>query len=384
MSASVGSGHTRSAQALSEAFKANPQVNEVINDDALEHTNVLHKQFYSELYKTLSAVAPNFLGWWYESTNDPWKSDQVRMILDLPNTLPLMRYIQKLEPDAIVCTHFMPAGVVSYLIATKRLETRLYTVVTDYHFHAEWIARAFNHYFVAQEEDRQHMAGLGLPADRISVTGIPIDAQFSKVVNRQKVCEEYALDPEIPIVLVSAGTLGLSPATSVLKRLLQMPEEFQTVMLCGKNEEMHSDVTALAATSTKKTVVVGYTSKIADLMTTATLLLSKPGGLITAEALACGLPMVILDPIGGQEERNADVLLEKGAAIKCTEVTLIPYKLGQLLNDPTRIASMAQRAGDLGYPNAAADIAEFVLNDERSPFIIDAKREKALRKELDD
>ncbi|HEY5791966.1 MAG TPA: glycosyltransferase, partial [Chthoniobacterales bacterium] len=182
------------------------------------------------------------------------------------------------------------------------------------------------------------------------------------------------------IVLVSAGTLGLSPATSVLKRLLQMPEEFQTVVVCGKNHEMRADVEKLAAGSSKKIVTIGYTTEMPALMKTATILLSKPGGLITAEALACGLPMVVLDPIGGQEERNADVLLEKGAAIKCTEVTLIPYKLGQLLGDPRRVAAMAENARTLGFPRAAKTIVEAVMKDHRLPFIIDAKRKKALQK----
>jgi len=380
MSASVGSGHTRSAHALTEAFRTHPGVAEVINDDALEHTNVLHKQIYSDLYKTLSSVAPNFLGWWYETTNEPWRSDQVRMLLDLPSTLPLMSYLKKTKPDAIVCTHFMPAGVVSYLIGNQSLDTRLYTVVTDFHFHAEWLLRAFNQYFVAQEEDRQHMIGLGLPGDRIAVTGIPIDAQFSETVDRQKVCDQFGLNPGVPIVLVSAGTLGLSPATSVLKRLLDMPEEFQTIVICGKNEEMQAEVEGLAAASPKKIVVIGYTAKISALMKTATVLLSKPGGLITSEALACGLPMVILDPIGGQEERNADVLLEKGAAIKCTEVTLLPYKLGQLLNDPARIAIMSENARSLGFPHAAQDIVDHVMSDDKASYIIDSKREKVLRK----
>ncbi|MEO6054266.1 MAG: galactosyldiacylglycerol synthase, partial [Chthoniobacterales bacterium] len=220
MSASVGSGHVLCAKALAKEFRSRPEVEEVIYDDALEHTNVLYKQFYSDLYATLSSAAPKFLGWWYESMNDPWRSDQVRLLLDLPNTLPLVKYIKDMKPDAIVCTHFMPAGVVSHLIEKKRLKAHLYNVVTDYHFHAEWITRAFNRYFVAQEEDREHMGGLGLPKARVSVSGIPVDSSFSEPVNRKSVCKEYGLNPDKLILLVSAGALGLSPAASVLKRVL--------------------------------------------------------------------------------------------------------------------------------------------------------------------
>ncbi|MEO8205199.1 MAG: glycosyltransferase [Chthoniobacterales bacterium] len=383
MSASVGSGHVRSAKALAEEFRSRPGVEEVIYDDALEHTNVLYRQFYSDLYATLSQAAPKFLGWWYESMDDPWRSDQVRLLLDLPNTLPLVKYIKDFKPDAIVCTHFMPAGVVSHLLEKKRLKTRLYNVVTDYHFHAEWITRAFNHYFVAQEEDRQHMRGLGLPKQRVSVTGIPIDSSFTKPVNRKAICKEHDLNPDKPILLISAGALGLSPAASVLKRVLDMPQDLQVIMLCGQKKEVRKEAERVAKTSKKKVVILGYTSDIHSLMKTADLLLSKPGGLTTAEALACGLPMIILDPVGGQEERNADMLLENGAAIKCTELTVLQYKLGQLLDNPKHLSHMAQKAAQLGHPDSTSRVVDIVLKDEAVPYIITSKQEKVLRKRVE-
>lgn len=383
MSASVGSGHIRSAKALADEFRRRPETEEVLYDDALEHTNTLYKQFYSDLYKTLSESAPKFLGWWYESMNDPWKTDQVRLLLDLPNTLPLVKYIRDVKPDAIVCTHFMPAGVVSHLLEKKRLKTKLYNVVTDYHFHAEWITRAFNHYFVAQEEDREHMGGLGLPKTRVSVTGIPIDAAFSKPVDRKEVCKEYGLNPTKPIVLVSAGTLGLSPTASVLKRLLDMDQDFQIIAVCGRNQKTLKEAEHLARGGKKKLIVLGYVDTMPRLMKTANILLSKPGGLTTAEALACGLPMMILDPVGGQEVRNADMLLENGAAVKCSELTVLQYKLGRLLDDPKHFANMAKKAAELGHPDAAARVVDVVLNDESQARIITNRQEKVLRKKVE-
>jgi processive 1,2-diacylglycerol beta-glucosyltransferase len=122
-----------------------------------------------------------------------------------------------------------------------------------------------------------------------------------------------------------------------------------------------------------------------DLLGASTLLLSKPGGLTTAEALARGLPMVILDPIGGQEERNSDMLLEAGAAVKCTEVTILNHKLGRLLDDPTRIAAMGENARRLGRPDAADAIARVVLESPpRKPATISRLREKELRKRLEE
>ncbi len=382
MSASVGSGHTQSAKALAEEFRRRPETSQVIDDDALEHTNVLYKQLYSDLYKTLSANAPKFLEWWYESTDDPWRSDQMRMLLDLPNTMQLAKYIKDLKPDAIVCTHFMPAGVVSHLIARKKIKARLYIVVTDFHFHSEWLTRAFHHYFVAQEEDREHIAALGLPKTRVSVTGIPIQMRFTEPVDRKEVCKSHGLDPDKPIILLSGGALGLGPAESVLKRMLDMPQDFQTIVLCGHNDNLKKAAEALAKKSKKKILVLGYTTAMPSLMKTASLLMSKPGGLTTAEALACALPMAILDPVGGQEERNADMLLEKGAGIKCTEMTVLPYKIGQLLDHPERLVQMSKNAAAISHPDAAKRIVDLVIKDAHEPRIITHEQEKILRRKI--
>ncbi|HEY5707514.1 MAG TPA: glycosyltransferase [Terrimicrobiaceae bacterium] len=385
LSASVGSGHVRAAEALAKSFRSRSDVEDVLVDDSLDHTNVLHKQLYSSLYKRLSAMLPEFLGWWYVSSDDPWVSDKSRLALDLPQALPLVNLVRDFQPDSVICTHFMPAGVLSFLIGLGRLEVELGIVVTDYHFHAFWITRAFHWYFVAQEEDRIHMEGLGLPGDRIHVTGIPVDPEFSRPVNREAVLKRHGLDPAKPTLLVAGGTLGLSPASAVVRRLLHLDREFQAIIACGKNEELKKEIEAMTSEQRGRFRVLGFTREMPDLLGASTLLLSKPGGLTTAEALARGLPMVILDPIGGQEERNSDVLLEAGAAVKCTEVTILKHKLRRLLDDPARIATMGENARRLGRPDAADATARIVLESPPcEPATISRLREKELRKRFEE
>lgn len=383
LSASVGSGHVKAADALARAMRSRSDVDEVLSDDSLDHTNVLHKQFYSTLYKKLSAMLPEFLGWWYETSDDPWVADKGRLLIDLPQALPLINLVREFKPDVILCTHFMPAGVISWLIANGKLDARLGVVITDFHFHAFWITRAFNWYFVAQEDDKIHMEALGLPADRIEVTGIPVEPEFGAPVDVNAVLERHGLQPGRPTILVAGGALGMSPATAVVRQLLQLERDFQAIIVCGKNEEMQNEIVDLLKDRPADFRVFGYTKEMSDFMSVATILLSKPGGMTTAEAVACGLPMMILDPIGGQEERNADVLLEAGAAVKCTEVTLVAHKLRRLLDDPDRLKQMFRNARSLGRPNAAAEITRIVLEEpDRRPVVISKLREKALRKRI--
>ena len=383
LSASVGSGHVKAADALARAMRERSDVEEVLCDDSLDHTNILHKQFYSTLYKKLSEMLPEFLGWWYETSDDPWVADKSRLAIDLPQALPLMSLVKDFRPDVILCTHFMPAGVISWLIANGKLEARLGVVVTDFHFHAFWITRAFNWYFVAQEDDKIHMEALGLPGDRIMITGIPVEPEFAQPVNADAVLRRHGLQVGRPTFLVVGGALGLSPATAVVRQLLNLDRDFQAVIVCGRNEEMQDDIVQLVKSRPGDFRVLGYTAEISELMAASTMILTKPGGMTTAEALARGLPMMILDPIGGQEERNSDVLLEAGAAVKCTEVTLVAHKLRRLLDDPVRLERMREAARQLGRPNAARDIARITLEEpEKRPVIISKLREKVLRKRI--
>ena len=131
MSTGAGSGHIRAAEALEKSFKSDTRVEEVCNNDALKYTNKFFRDFYSKLYTSLVKSAPNFLGWWYKTSDEPWRTDRMRHMIDRLNTKPLVRFIRDFDPHITVCTHFMPAGIISHLIATKQLQARLSIVVTD-------------------------------------------------------------------------------------------------------------------------------------------------------------------------------------------------------------------------------------------------------------
>ncbi|MGB8353847.1 MAG: glycosyltransferase, partial [Chthoniobacteraceae bacterium] len=332
VSTSAGTGHVRAAEALQKAFANDPRVEAVANIDALHYTNKLFRDFYSKLYIQLVRSAPQVLGWLYKSSDEPWKGDEVRLRLDRLNTLPLVKFIRKFKPDITVCTHFMPTGIISHLIAKGLLDARLSVVVTDLDMHAMWLSRVFHRYFVAIDETRAHLEALGLPRERITVSGIPIDPVFAEPIDRRAVRLDYGLDPDKTTLLLSAGALGVSPTEIAVGRLLQLRNETQTVVICGRNEELQARVAAIVGAGNPRFKIMGYSDKMHELMKISDLFVGKPGGLTTSEALACGLPMAILSPIPGQEERNSDHLLEDGAAIKCNEMTTIPFKIDRLLD----------------------------------------------------
>ena len=367
LSASAGTGHVRAAEALEKVFRQQPGVGEVRNIDALRFTNRLFRDFYSKLYIQLVQRAPTILGIVYDTMDEPWKTDRMRLMLDRLNTGPLERFIARFKPDITVCTHFLPAEIISYLISKGKLNARLSIVVTDLDVHAMWLCRTFDRYFVALEESKIHLQVLGLPADHITVSGIPIDPAFGHLENRDDLRRHAGFDTDRPLFLISGGALGVSPAAGVLDALARLRHPAQAVVICGKNTEMQAGMEkqarAIEAAHPGLTFrVLGYTDEMHKWMQMSDLFIGKPGGLTTAESLASGLPMVIVAPIPGQEERNSDHLLEKGIALKCNEFTTLAYKIDGLLDHPEQLASMREKAFAYGRPHAAATIVDTLLN----------------------
>src|SRR5262245_35746697 len=367
LSASAGAGHVRAAQALERAFRAAGAAREVRHVDVLEHTTAIFRRLYSRVYLDLVNNAPEVLGWLYEHLDSPWKHERRRLAFDKLNTRPFVRLLETYRPQWTVCTHFLPAEIISWLRSQGRLETRQAVVLTDFDVHAMWLYRHVDRYFVALDETREHLRALGLPADRITVSGIPIDPVFAEPKDRAAMRVRHRLEPDRPTILVSAGGFGVGPVERLAGALLALRHRVQVVAICGRSAELKQRLDGLAAGvppgGPVALHVVGYTTEMDEYMAAADLLVGKPGGLTSSEALARGLPLVIVNPIPGQEERNADHLMEEGAAIRCNNLPALAYKIDRLLDDPGRLDALRQAARRLGRPAAAADIVARLVRE---------------------
>ncbi|MEQ1637432.1 MAG: glycosyltransferase [Methylococcales bacterium] len=375
ISESAGSGHIRAAGALEKSFAADSRVSQVINNDALQYTNKLFRDFYSKLYLSLVRSAPNFLGWWYRASDEPWRTDRMRHMIDHLHTKPLVRFIREFNPHITVCTHFMPAGIISHLIATQQIQAHLSIVVTDFDFHAMWLSRSFHRYFVALDETQAYLEMLGIPKQRITVSGIPIDPLFQQPIDRYGERLRLGLNPYKPVLLLSAGAVGFEPTEFMVKQLLALKHDVQTVVVCGNNPELQRKISQQVDNHRFRFKVLGYSNEMHKLMKLSDIFIGKPGGITASEAIACGLPMCIVAPIPGQEERNSDHLLEEGIAIKCNDLTTLPFKLDSLLADPIRLNIMKINALRFAKPYASTTIVNTLLEDTLAPLSLTKKQQ---------
>ena len=366
LSATSGAGHVRAAQALEKAFLARGDCT-VEHIDALRHVSKLFQRVYDKAYISMVRRAPELMGLLYERTDQPWRRMRPRLALDRLNTGPMIRLLKRVQPDLCVATHFLPAEIIAWLIAKKRLLAHNAIVVTDYDVHAMWLCRTVDRYYVASQEAAEYLAHIAVPREKLRVTGIPIDPLFGVAASREEARKHFGLDERATLILISAGGYGIGPVEQLVRDLLELQRPWQIVAIAGKAEKMRKRLEELAKGAGKlssgaaRLCAVGFTTEMDKYMAAADLMVGKAGGLTTSEALARALPMALIEPIPGQEERNADHLLEAGAAIRCNNLPAAAWKIATLLDDPTRLEGMREAAKKLGKPGAASAIAEDAL-----------------------
>jgi processive 1,2-diacylglycerol beta-glucosyltransferase len=362
LSVSAGAGHVRAAQAIEAAAKSADPPFDATHLDLLSIVPAEFRKFYGAKYLELVEKSPQLWSWLYAKSDRPSRDSllgALKRAAEKVNTRKLDGEIERLQPDVIFCTHFLPAELLSRQRAKSRGKASrpaLWVQVTDFDVHALWVHPHVDRYCVASEEVAFRLADRGVPREKISVTGIPVMPQFSTTLDRATCAGELGIDAKKFTVLMMAGGGGVGALDELAERLLREPRELQLVALAGRNEVLLKKLRALAKKHPGRLFPQGFTTTVERIMTAADLVITKPGGLSTSECLAKRKPMLLVSPIPGQEERNADYLLEAGAAVKAVDAATLDFKLGQLLADPRRLTAMSDAAGRIGTPHAARDV----------------------------
>jgi processive 1,2-diacylglycerol beta-glucosyltransferase len=353
----AGGGHLQAAHALDEAWKAFRPGDEVACVDLLQMVPRLQRNLYAQGYVKLVEHAPELWGMVFKKTDNPAmvrKLTRFRRTWARATNLRFVRYLRRFKPDAVLCTHYLPLEVLGDLGSRGQRPCGV-SVVTDFEAHALWMEQTVDLYCVAAEETRASLVARGAPSDHVVVTGIPIASRFSEDLDRRAVRRRLGLRDDLATLLVLSGGFGMGPVAEIVGSLDAVKRDLQVVVVTGRNAELRAELAVLD--TQHPTRVLGFVDNMHELMAVADLVLTKPGGLTTSEALALGKPVFVLNPIPGQEMANSDFLLERGAAAKVNRVEDLPHRVGQLLGAP-RLKAMARAASKLGRPGAAQAVCE--------------------------
>ena len=352
--------------------------------DVLQVSSALCRDVLGKGYFVLVEGIPWLVEWGNDASDPPFRCRGPIDPWTRINALPVIRAIKRFRPTAIVCTHFLPAQLLATLILRGVVDAKTAVVTTDYDFQGLWLTNAFHKLFVAREEGRVELTAFGLPLDRVAATGIPIAAESNIAPERD------ASAP--PMLLISAGAKGGSYAEAVVRQTLHMRSAFTATVVCGHDEALRRRIEQLVAPAGNRYRVLGFTTELPQLLRRADLFVGKPGGLTASECMAAGLPMVLVNPIPGQEVRNGDYLVEQGAAVRCNSAATIGWKIDEVLREPGRLQRMqvaaqrmqvaAQRmqvaAQRTGSPDAAADVLSGPLDGPSRPLVVSRAAQKTI------
>ncbi len=361
LSASVGAGHLRAAQAVELALRETDPDMTVKNVDVLQLTNAPFRRLYGEAYLDLVNKAPHVLGYFYDHMDKPRRAnstrDRLRLLVEKINLSSLCDMLECESWDVIVNTHFMPAALIASLRKKRKIRTPQMTVTTDFETHRLWFNQPCDHYTTATDEGAAYLKHWGVPGDDISVTGIPIHPVFAKPKDRAGCLKRQGIEGSRPVILQLAGGFGVGPVEQIFKGILDAQTPLELIVVAGRNTAVKRRLEAASIPKKHRVKVLGFTDQMDELMTAADVVVSKPGGLTTSESLARGAAMVVVNPIPGQESRNSDFLLENGAAIKINNLPTLAMKLQSLLEDSARLQSLKANARRIARPQAAFDVA---------------------------
>lgn len=363
ISANAGAGHIRAAAALEEAARELHPKAEVRNVDILSFTDPIYRRAYANSWLKMADNAPALWGYIYSSSDAAKaKKKQAAVIraFDRIEFRRFRRFVADFAPDVVLCTHFLPGQV----LATSRKEPwvrfRFGCVLTDFDAHVLWAQPSFDRFFVGNEELVEVLADKGMERGKIAVTGIPIVKAFAQPMQRKAAREKLGLRDDAPVVLCMGGGMGLGNMDAIVESVTQQPP-VQVLAVAGKNAKLKKDIEALTVPRGSELRVFGFVNNIPEMMAAADLAVTKSGGLSSSECLATGLPMLVPNPIPGQEERNADYLAEIGAGFKARGQGSFAYKLRRLLGEPELRLQMAKNARRAGKPGAAAAVIRAML-----------------------
>lgn len=358
----AGGGHLAAAAALDEAWRGLRPKDVVERVDLVKFFSPLHRKIHADGYVKLVARAPELWGMIFTKTDNlkaARRLNRIQALFPSRARRRFMDFVDQFKPDVVLCTHYEPVEALGQLRRKEKVKSPfVVSIVTDFEAHALWMDVDVDLYCVAAEETKARLVARGAVAGNVVATGIPIAAKFAAKVDGRAFRKTMGLRDDLPTLLVLSGGFGMGPVGKILAALDQVERELQTVVVCGRNEELRRE---LAAQDRKHpTRVLGFASNMHELMTVADLILTKPGGLTSSEALAMGKPLFILDPIPGQEAANSDFLLERGAAAKVNRVEDLPFRVEQLLGS-RKLAEMAKAAKKLGRLKSAETICDEVI-----------------------
>lgn len=358
-SVSIGNGHDQVAQTLRNEFIRQDNSCRVKIINTISYISPILDKVILDSYLNILKFYPKAWGKLYEQTN---RLDPIIDINDIANRLLSSKFRKtavNFDPDVIICTHSFPAAIMSSLKQKKKVDRPLISIITDFNIHSSYINENTDYYVIPHENLTYIMESFGVNREKVLPFGIPIRRDFAEVHEREGLLEKLDLEDKHSI-LVMGGGLGLGKINNIVRAIDNYMDNIQIIAIAGRNNRLEAKLKSLSTKN--KLVVYGFVNNIHELMELSDCIITKPGGVSTAEILSREKPLVIFSPLPGQEYENAEFLLNSGAAVTTSDVRKIPILIDQIFSSEVRVKCFMEMAGILKKPHSAYNVVHFLAD----------------------
>jgi len=365
--AKVGNGHLKAAESIKAALEEIDETIEIEYEDGLEYSSALTNKLIIKGYASLARSMPKLYGSLY-SRSDKQDLNTVGELNKMVNkalTIRLKKMLRIKRPDIIISTHPFVSHMCAYLKRKGKTKAKIISVMTDYGIHNMWLEenKYVDKFMVATSEMKGDcVREYNVEESKVLVTGIPVSPNFSESYDKTAILNELGLENDKTTLLFFAGGgLGLGKSEGIFEELVSSEYDFQIIAVTGKNEKQKKRFEKIADSSYKNVAVLGYTNRVPELMYASDFVITKPGGLTSTECLAMRKPMIIINPIPGQEEQNSIYFTNNGTALRTYKNEPIEHVLDIAVNNKRRVEQMVEMCGYIGKPNSSATVAKEVM-----------------------
>jgi len=361
---SAGAGHKKIAESIAGYLKKYCPEQQILLTDALEYSAPWLRQAYTSTYDFMVRRAIWLWRFCFWITDLKLLRPISKLTIFLSHrisTRGFAEFVLKEQPDIVISTHFLPSEIVSYLKKTKKLKSRLITVITDYGVHYFWIHASTDTYAVGSQITKELLIKKGIKENRVIITGLPVEEKFMNMPTRQEACRKLGINPEMFTILIITGSFGIGPIEEITKAL---KGQAQILAVCAKNNSLFQ---SLKKKNYAHVNVYGFINNVEELMAASDLIITKPGGSTISEILITALAPIFIAPIPGQESENIKVLAKYGIGIKPRNMQDLKRIVFEYESNPQKLASVKERILKIRHANAALELCNVICESSIRP-----------------
>ncbi len=355
------SGHRCATMAIEKAIKHLRPETQILNINAFNYTNPISEKVINRIYMEVIKRTPKVWDYLYDNPKVVRSLEAIKRLVHKSNSPKLKKLFDNFKPDLVVCTQAFPCGMVADYKKDYQQDLPLFAVLTDYIPHSYWVYDEVDYYITPSEDVSLRLEKKGVRPSKIKAYGIPFDLKFNQKLQSEEIFAKLRLDPKKPVILIMGGGQGLGPIKTIVRSLEKSRFDIQELIVTGTNKKLYHSLKRKIKRYKKNIHLFGFLNNIHELMHIAKVIISKPGGVTTAEVLSMGLPMVIVKPIPGQEANNTNFLTQKSSAVKVDEPKEINHTIDDLLANPAKLERLKSFGLKIAKPDASIDIAKLIL-----------------------